>query len=702
MLLLTCLMLLCGFFYVQSFRTYQDLFNDVLDDIFSLSELHQDLDLKYANSPRNQKYKFEEKNEEFANLVTIYNALFEDLEDIPHQRSRFFLIAAIDNYFIKNIDNRIALYLENYRSAVKKHAYYEISLSKDRMPLSEIYNLLREQQQSYVRLTNAYRTATYFCLFLIIIFSSYVFIRHYSKERLHAIASNNAKSDFLANMSHEIRTPLNGIIGMSELIQATPLTPEQSRYFSSLISSAENLNDLLNDILDLSKIESGHIELEQVPFNLDNIVENLVATYRLQARNKRLRVWKEIEPNLHKSYLGDPTKIRQILINLISNALKFTESGHVKIFLKSSDQGPDYVMIEVEDTGIGIPDHKRSSIFQKFSQADSSTTRKYGGTGLGLVISKNLAQLMGGDIKFRTNDYGGTTFWCNLHLPKFSEDIVSNELPTPQFSPEQFVGKKVLLVEDNAVNQEYALKILSEMNLTAILAETGVAAVQYFREHGHDTDLILMDCRMPEMDGYEATTIIRGLEKSNNSAKSIPIIALTANAIKGDIEKCMACGMNDYLSKPIHRNLLEKTLIKWLLPNTKDSSSEIIRSSAPLNEKTSDLVNEQIFRDMSDVMGDDMPHLIDQYIQSFSVYMNQIQAGLERKEFDKISGATHPLKSSSASIGALQIQKLCADIESLANDQGDLHKIEMLFKEVENLSEPTFQKIRELQDATTD
>ena len=696
-------MLLCGFFYVQSFRTYQGLFNDALDDIFKLSELHQNLDQKYANFPHSQKFKFEERNEEFEDLMVLYNDLFLDVSVLPNKISQFPVTYMLDNYFINSIDGQIDLYLRNYKEAVQSKTYQKISESKAEIPLSEIYTLLRTQQQSYIRLTNGYRTATYFCLFLIIILSSYIFIRHYSKERLRAIISNNAKSDFLANMSHEIRTPLNGIIGMSELIQATSLTPEQTKYFGALVSSAENLNDLLNDILDLSKIESGHIELEHVPFNLHDLVDNLVATYRLQARHKRLRIWKEIEPHLHATYVGDPTRIRQILINLISNALKFTESGHIKIFLKSSELGADFVRVEVEDTGIGIPDHKRPSIFQKFSQADSSTTRKYGGTGLGLVISKNLVQLMDGAIDFKTNDHGGTTFWCSMRLPKVDEESVIDESTFDHFDFEQFRGKKILLVEDNAVNQEYALKILHEMNFTTALAETGIAAVQYFRESNGNIDLILMDCRMPEMDGYEATTLIRGLEKSQGMTnKQIPIIALTANAVKGDIEKCMLCGMNDYLSKPIHRKILETTLIKWLLPEKIMLSSNLSPpASVEPHFPTSALLDNRAFRDMSDVMGDDIDSLIDQYIESFSTYMEQIKIGIDKEEFDRIIRAAHPLKSSSASMGATQIQKLCAEIESLALGHDHIQKIDALSKKLETISEPTFKEIKDLRNATT-
>lgn len=698
MLSLGLLLVACGFFFVQSFRSYQDVFNVVLDDIFKLSELHQSVDSKYSKFDHSDKTRnFEESTSEFKDLMSIYDHLFENIERLPNQNNQSSVTYAINSYFIESFDPQINLFLQKYKTATHTRAYKKISDNNVQQPLSIIYSLVREKQEAYAYMSNNYRTATYFCLFLIVVHSSYIFIRHYSKERSSAISSNNAKSDFLAHMSHEIRTPLNGIIGMSELIQATSLTDEQNKYFKALMSSAENLNDLINDILDISKIEAGHIKLEIVPFDLNEILDTLVSTFQLRTQNKRLEISKNIPADLAMYYLGDPTRIRQIFNNLIGNALKFTESGHIKISVFPDPQNPDQLYIEVEDTGIGIPETKRNSIFQKFSQADSSTTRKYGGTGLGLVITKNLVQLMGGNIDFKSNRFEGTTFWISLPLRKTEKEAVirQNNADIPDSS--HIRGKRILLTEDNIVNQEYTLKILQDMKVNTTLAETGVSAVQYFRDHASEIDLILMDCRMPEMDGYEATQIIRDLERFQTPLKRVPIIALTANAIKGDIEKCMASGMDDYLAKPIHRRTLERMLIRWLYSGEIDLPKDTLPSGPAVHHDK--MIDMAIYLQTKDLMGDDMPQMTHQYIESIAGYIAQMAAALPQNLYHDIAEAAHPLKSSSAALGATRLQTICAQIEQAAIHHHDHQEIEDLIAHATIISHHTIEALKELQHA---
>jgi signal transduction histidine kinase/CheY-like chemotaxis protein len=379
------------------------------------------------------------------------------------------------------------------------------------------------------------------------------------KAKDEAEAANIAKSRFLANVSHEIRTPMNGIVGFLELLEATGLNSRQSEYLNDVKSAAEALLFLINDILDYSRAEADKLVLESIPFNLHKLVEESVSLFTPSAHKKGTELIRNISVDVPGQVVGDPVRLRQVLNNIIGNAVKFTENGQVSITVSSLEEnsGFDLVRFEIKDTGIGMTQETVKKLFQAFTQADASTTRKYGGTGLGLAISKKILDMLDGKIEVESDPGMGTCFNITLRFKKaeFCDVQQSADRDPAENNPRRINNARILLVEDIAANRKLATILLQKMGCSVEFAENGQQATEMC--HKTEYDLLLMDCQMPLMDGYQASKAIRSGGGKNSTT---PIIAITANTHESDREKSLEAGMNDYIEKPISRKKLEQCI----------------------------------------------------------------------------------------------------------------------------------------------
>lgn len=447
-----------------------------------------------------------------------------------------------------------------------------------------------------------------------------------------ALASDKAKSEFLANISHEMRTPLNAICGMCELMIGQEL-PEPHASRAKLAHAAVNvLTTTIDDLLDLSKLEAGHMTLDPVPTDIRELVGTAFSLISAQAHAKGVRLRLEIAETVPLFLRVDPLRLRQVVTNLLNNALKFTEKGSVSLSVSTEPVGDKEVFLDVcvRDTGIGIAPEVQSRLFQPFTQADASTTRRYGGTGLGLAISRRLVEAMGGVIGLESSPGAGSLFWFRIPLPIEGEalPVEAPPAPTPGLS-----RLRVLIVEDNAANRQIAVEMLAHLGVVAETAENGKEGLERMARSPYD--LVFMDCSMPVMDGYEATAQWRRREASG---ARLPIVAMTAYALQGDKEKCLAAGMDDYLSKPVRLRDFAGALSRWARP-----------------------VDPELLARAVELVGKAAPRWKKEFLEDARRLLAEMRTCKDGKA---LSRAAHTLRGSSASLGARRLSALCARIEA--------------------------------------
>lgn len=498
--------------------------------------------------------------------------------------------------------------------------------------------------------------------------------RQLTDARDQAIESSKLKSWFLANISHELRTPLSAALGMNELLLHTGLTSDQKSFAESVQSSGQALLSLVNDLLDLSKIEAGKVNIESIPVDIDDLSRECLGLFEVPANNKRLQLRCYIDPRVPRRLFGDPARIKQILVNLVGNAVKFTDKGEVTLQVVIRADHPDAMDVEftIIDTGIGLSPEERDQIFKPFAQVDQTTSRRYGGAGLGLTISKHLVELMGGSIGVSSSKQRGSSFWFSVPMrlaPEATSSMIHAEERVMAIMAGQLAGN-ILVVEDDALLQQLTVTQLSHLGLKRTVVDDGLAALAEVKRAHYD--LILMDCHLPLMDGYEATQRIREWEKQ--TGEHMTIIAMTAGAMPGDYERCQQSGMDDYLSKPYTLKQLREKLAKYL-PASPDSAAS--RESTPMDKnnepgngsdyeltESRELLN--FLRIKQIAPPDKVPMLLSLYISSVKTSLLTIEKCLIDRDSKEIAAQAHKILGSSRTIDAYEMVEITTKLYSAA------------------------------------
>lgn len=477
------------------------------------------------------------------------------------------------------------------------------------------------------------------------------------------------KDIFLANMSHEIRTPLNGIIGFTNIIKNTDLTKEQKKYIDLISASSEILATVINDILDFSKIEEGKLELYKQPTNIKSELLKHLSIFEPTIKEKSLEFIINIDPNLPNCMMCDQNRIKQVITNLIGNAIKFTKEGSIKfnaVLLSKTDNNA-VVRYSVKDTGIGIAENKQELIFRAFSQEDKSTSARFGGTGLGVSIANGIVNLAGGELKVDSKPGVGTEFYFILNL-EICKQVLTTDVCDIKKSISKFNNAHVLVAEDNLINQELMQNLLTHRDIKITIAGNGREAVDIYEKDHDNFNMILMDINMPVMGGLDALSQIRDFEAANN-IKHIPVVALTANTIKGDQEKYITFGMDDYISKPIKIEKLDKVLIKYLgqgLINT------IVKSKKEINEESKNDIETYSIENIAaelETSVEVIDMLLKKFFKRFDIQIQEMYQAVKEEDFNKLYSILHSVKGTSGNLRLNYILELVTTLEKHAKTE---------------------------------
>lgn len=482
-------------------------------------------------------------------------------------------------------------------------------------------------------------------------------------------ADDNAmmKEQFMANMSHEIRTPMNAILGFTDLLHKTKLDGIQTEYLSAISHSSANLLSIINDILDFSKIEAGMLRIESIPFNVGEVVRSLRIIFEEKAREKGLAFQIIADPRIPATVFGDPTRLAQILVNLLNNAFKFTDHGSVRLMLEIEDLQPKQLKLRfrVKDTGVGIPVDKQAAVFERFNQGNAETTRKYGGTGLGLSIVKSLVGMQNGTIAFTSKEYAGTEFSFTIPYAVSQERAETPE-EIPAESPALFEKKyRVLLAEDNVLNQKLTTTLLKGFGLDCQVAGDGAEALEKLQKEKFD--LVLMDIQMPVLDGYHATQRLR-----QELELTLPVIAMTAHSMEGELQKCMSFGMNGYISKPFKEEELYQMMRKYLGKETDNTRKPVPAGRLDLSE---------LYK-MSKGSKDFIREMAEIFVGQNPGDLAELETGIMGIDYEGISNVAHRMKTSVGFMGLKALMKPLQEIEQLGKQQQGIEEIQGKFEVV--------------------
>lgn len=502
----------------------------------------------------------------------------------------------------------------------------------------------------------------------------------------HAEAANLAKRRFVSSISHEMRTPLNAIIGMADLLQSTELNKDQEEMVRSMDSASRLMLSLIEDVLDFSKIEAGKLVVENTPFNLHQLIHDTIKLFKYQAATKNLDLRIEMHPDVPAPVIGDPTHLRQILANLLSNALKFTQKGHVILRIRAIgvDVKVARLRFEIEDTGIGIAPKAQAHIFESFTQADASTTRQYGGTGLGTTISKQLAELMGGRLGFHSEVGIGSTFWLEIKLPVqpvvsnvrsrafFARHAESNQAPQSHESRELSLRRqyKILVAEDNAMNRKVIEKMLSRAGHACIFATNGREALDLLEKS--DFDAAIVDMNMPEMSGLEVVKVYR---QRYGTISRFPFIMLSADVTQELRKECFASGFDEFLSKPIQIAQLLSTIDRLVAQYDEQANNLSVDSSQEDEPNVSDqveaqsaLLNYEILNELEEIAQDNefLSGLIEEFASSTQELIGNLETALDRQQLADCKNILHAIKGSALGIGAKLLRTVCEEFETMS------------------------------------